>query len=49
VCCAVVLEAFSRGVAGWSIDSLQIANLVANALGPAIENHKAEGVMIHSD
>jgi putative transposase len=49
VYCAVVLEAFSRRVVGWSIDSSQTANLVVNALGMAIENRQAKGVVIHSD
>jgi putative transposase len=49
VYCAVVLDAFSRRVVGWSIDSSQTANLVVNALGIAIENRQAEGVVIHSD
>jgi putative transposase len=49
VYCAVVLDAFSRRVVGWSIDSSQTANLVVNALGMAIENREAEGVVIHSD
>lgn len=49
VYCAVVLDAYSRRVVGWSIDSSQTANLVVNALGMAIENRKAEGVVIHSD
>ncbi len=49
VYCAVGLDAFSRRVVGWSIDSSQTANLVVNALGMAIENRQAEGVVIHSD
>jgi putative transposase len=49
VYCAVVLDAVSRRVVGWSIDSSQTANLVVNALGMAIENRQAEGVVIHSD
>jgi putative transposase len=49
VYCAVVLDAFSRRVVGWSIDSSQTANLVVNALGMAIENRQDEGVVIHSD
>lgn len=49
VYCAVVLDAFSRRVVGWSIDSSQTAALVVNALEMAIENRKAEGVVIHSD
>src|SRR5215204_5786953 len=35
VYCAVVLDAFSRRVVGWSIDSSQTASLVVNALGMA--------------
>ena len=38
VYCAVVLDAFSRRVVGWAIDSSQTANLVVNALGMAIES-----------
>ena len=49
VYCAVVLDAYSRRVVGWSIDSSQTSNLVVNALGMAIENRQAEGVVIHSD
>ena len=49
VYCAVVLDAFSRRVVGWSIDSSQTANLVVNAIGMAIENRQAEGVVIHRD
>ncbi len=49
VYCAVVLDAFSRRIVGWSIDSSQTSNLVVNALGMAIENRQAEGVVIHSD
>lgn len=49
VYCAVVLDAFSRLVVGWSIDLSQTANLVVNALGMAIENRQAEGDVIHSD
>lgn len=49
VYCAVVLDAFSRRVVGWSIDSSQTSNLVVNALGMAIENRQADGVVIHSD
>ncbi len=49
VYCAVVQDAFSRRVVAWSIDSSQTANLVVNALGMAIENREAEGVVIHSD
>jgi hypothetical protein len=36
-------------VVGWSIDSSQTANPVVSALGMAIENREAEGVVIHSD
>src|SRR5262245_38807701 len=33
VYCAVVLDAFSRRVVGWAIDSSQTASCVVNALG----------------
>jgi putative transposase len=49
VYCAVVLDAFSRRVVGWAIDSSQTSGLVVNALGMAIENRQAEGPVIHSD
>src|SRR5262249_29619276 len=48
--CAVVLDAFSRRVVGWSIDSSQTAALVTSALDMAIRNRAAQpGVVIHSD
>jgi len=48
-CCAV-LDAFSRMVVGWSIESSQTALLVTSALSMAIA-HRApgEGGIIHSD
>jgi hypothetical protein len=48
-CCAVI-DAFSRMVVGWSIDSRQTGLLVTNALGMAL-NRRAprEGGIIHSD
>lgn len=48
-CCAVI-DAFSRMVVGWSINSRQTGLLVANALGMAL-NRRAprEGGIIHSD
>src|SRR5262249_9376036 len=50
VYCAVVLDAFSRRVVGWSIDSSQTAALVTNALDMAIRNRAASpGVVIQSD
>ena len=48
--CAVVLDAYSRRVVGWSIDSSPNAALVTNALGMAIDSRKpAPGTVIHSD
>lgn len=48
-CCAV-LDAFSRMVVGWAIDSSQTALLVTNALAMAISRRTArEGGIIHSD
>jgi putative transposase len=51
VYCAVVLDAFSRRVVGWSIDGHQTAALVTNALGMAIEQRQPEdgATVIHSD
>jgi putative transposase len=48
-CCAVI-DAFSRMVVGWSIDSRQTGLLVANALGMALRRRSpTEGGIIHSD
>jgi putative transposase len=48
--CAVVLDACSRRVVGWSIDATPTAALVTNALGMAIQSRKpAAGTLIHSD
>jgi transposase InsO family protein len=45
-----VLDVFSRRVVGWSIDSIQNAALVTNALGMAITQRQPEiGTVIHSD
>jgi len=51
VYCCVVLDAFSRRVVGWSIDSHQAASLVTNALGMAINNRNPvrDQTVIHSD
>lgn len=50
VYCAVVLDAWSRRVVGWSIDSTPSTALVTNALGMAIEQRQPEGgTIIHSD
>jgi transposase InsO family protein len=48
-CCAVI-DAFSRMVVGWSIDSRQTGLLVTNALGMALRRRTPrEGGIIHSD
>ena len=49
VYCCVVLDAFSRRVVGWSIDSTATAALVTNALGMAIGQRNPDGTVIHSD
>ena len=51
VYCAVVLDAWSRRVVGWSIDSAPGAALVTNALGMAIDQRQppAGTTVIHSD
>src|SRR5204862_6321006 len=50
VYCCVVLDAFSRFVVGWSIDSSQTTLLVVNALGMATRRRQhGDGLVIHSD
>jgi len=51
VYCAVVLDAFSRRVVGWSISHNPTASLTTNALGMAIEQRDAQRgeTVIHSD
>jgi transposase InsO family protein len=51
VYCAVVLDAWSRRVVGWSIDSSPTASLVTSALGMAIEQRQPtrDATVIHSD
>jgi putative transposase len=48
--CAVVLDACSRRVIGWSIDATPTAALVTSALGMAIQSRKpTAGTLIPSD
>lgn len=50
VYCCVVLDAFSRLVVGWSVESTQTTVLVTNALGMATARRdRGEGLVIHSD
>lgn len=50
VYCAAVLDAFSRKIVGWSIDSRQDSTLVANALDMALHNRRPEpGGTVHAD
>jgi putative transposase len=50
VYCAVVLDAWSRRVVGWSIDASPSAALVTNALGMAIgQRRPSSDTVIHSD
>ena len=50
VYCAVVLDACSRRVIGWSIDARPSTALVTNALGMAIDQRRPSGdTIIHSD
>jgi transposase InsO family protein len=50
VYCCVVLDAFSRRVVGWSVESTQTTVLVTNALGMATNRRdRAYGLVIHSD
>lgn len=48
-CCAV-LDAFSRRIVGWSMDSKADATLVVNALDMAIRNRRpTAGGIVHAD
>jgi putative transposase len=48
-CCAV-LDAHSRRVVGWSIDSRQATSLVTSALAMAVKNRKpTAGTVVHCD
>jgi putative transposase len=50
VYCCVVLDAHSRRVVGWSIDSYQASSLVTNALSMAVSNRTPPaGTVINSD
>ncbi len=50
VYCCVVVDAHSRKIVGWSIDSHQATSLVTNALSMAISNRTpAIGTVIHCD
>ena len=50
VYCCAVLDAFSRRIVGWSIDTIQNANLVVNALDMAIRNRNpSPGGIVHAD
>lgn len=50
VYCAVVLDAFSRRMVGWSIDSTQNAGLVTSVLDMSIRNRRpSPDLVIHSD
>jgi hypothetical protein len=50
VYCCVVLDAFSRLVVGWAVESTQTTVLVTNALGMATSRgDRADGLVIHSD
>ena len=46
---AVVLDAFSRRIVGWSIGYEQKADLVLNALNMAVQQRKPDNVIHHSD
>ena len=50
VYCCVVLDAHSRRIVGWSIDSHQATSLVTNALAMAVGNRNPPpGTVIHCD
>jgi transposase InsO family protein len=48
--CCVVIDAFSRYVVGWAVDTTQTTVLVTNALGMATRRRDPEaGLVIHAD
>ena len=48
--CAAVLDTCSRRIVGWSIDSVQDAQLVVNALDMAIQQRSTKrGAIVHAD
>ena len=48
--CAVVLDAFSRMVVGWAIDTTQTGTLVTDALGMALRRRgQHDGLVLHTD
>jgi transposase InsO family protein len=50
VYCCAILDAHSRRVVGWAIDSVQDAALVSHALGMAVAKRKPKpGCIVHSD
>jgi putative transposase len=50
VYCCAVFDAFSRKIVGWSIDTVQSANLVVNALEIVIKNRNpAQGGIVHAE
>ena len=50
MCCGAVLDASSRRIVGWSIDSRPDSSLVVNALDMAIRNRRRDpGGIVHAD
>jgi putative transposase len=50
VYCCAVLDAFSRRIIGWSIDTVHNSNLVVNALDMAIKNRNpSPGGVVHAN
>ncbi len=47
-CCAVI-DAYSRRIVGWAIDTRQTTTLVLNALDMAVEARKPHQTVVHSD
>lgn len=48
--CAVVLDAFSRMIVGWAIDTTQTTRLVTDALSMAVHRRGPhQGLILHSD
>ena len=49
VYCCAVMDTYSRKIVGWSIDNVQNAPLVVNALDMAIKARRPVATIVHAD
>ena len=49
VYCCAVMDTYSRKIVGWSIDNIQNAQLVVNALDMAIKARRPVATIVHAD